>query len=464
MSLPQALQPGVIPSNTEQRIDTDILEPVIFTESFLRFQLQNKGILNPKSKITFSIKGHGSHESFYPLATGVGSLIERATLKVGGKTICETQDWSHLHAYKSMFIDQAVVKEREQYESARLMSSGVVYNDKTQVSEKVGMDLGKEFIDNATATDTEMKVRTFQKLTSEPVFSITLDDLLPVLKGLPGLPLFMINGAVQVELTMAASVGKRASLSAAGNNHNHSFTLDQNECRMIADYTFLDGDDMETYRRENANFEHRFSEPRLTKTTLATQAIAQNQIRNVGGAGRVVESMIVGVSSDKMSSFFSASGADGTSNAKTLLNDYRAVAPEMTAARTYGQLVSNVKKNDEFLYPLDRSNTALHFHGVQDTESAPPHRTRAQYSRQGDSLVANKFEGYPVNAQTEMTGQFFYNAYKLNDGERVDSRGLELHHKYQNLAAAEAPYTSRCWIELMKVMVITNGEVECYFI
>ena len=27
MSLPQALKPGVIPSNTEQRIDTDILEP-----------------------------------------------------------------------------------------------------------------------------------------------------------------------------------------------------------------------------------------------------------------------------------------------------------------------------------------------------------------------------------------------------------------------------------------------------
>ena len=351
MSLPQKLQPGVIPSNTEQRIDTDILEPVIFTESFLRFQLQNKGILNPKSKITFSIKGHGSHESFYPMPTGVGSLIERATLKVGGKTICETQDWSHLHAYKSMFLDQAVIKEREQFESARLMSSGVVYNDKTQVSEKIGMDLGKEFIDNATATNTEMKVRTFQKLASEPVFSVALDDLLPVLKGLSGLPLFMINGAVQVELTMAASVGKRACLSAAGNNHNHSFTLDQNECRMIADYTFLDGDDMETYRNENANFEHRFSEPRLTKTTLATQAIAQNQIRNVGGAGRVVESMIVGVTSDKMSSFFSASGANGTSNAKTLLNDYRGIAPQMSAARTYGQLVSNVKKNDCSPFP-----------------------------------------------------------------------------------------------------------------
>lgn len=460
MSLPQALKPGVIPSNTEQRIDTDILEPVIFTESFIRYQLQNKGILNPKSKITFSIKEHGGHDAFYPALTGVASIVERATLKIGGKTICEVQDWNHLHAYKSMFIDQSVVKEREQFETARLMSSGVVYNDNTMVSEKIGFELGKEFIDKATATNTEMKVQTFQKLKEQPVFSIALDDLLPVLKGLPGLPLFMIQGQVQIELTLSDSVGKRACLSAGGDNGGQSFTLDQNECRMIADYTFLDGDDMETYRRENSSFQHRFSEPRLTRTTLATQADAQNVIRNVGGAGRVVDSMIVGVTSDKMSEFFSASG---TSNAKGLLNDYRAIAPEMSAARTYGQLVANVKKNDEFLYPLDRSNTALHFHGVTDTEGAPPHVTRAQYSRQGNSLVTNKFEGYTVSGQNEMTGQFFYNAYKLNDGERVDSRGLELHHKYQNLKTTEAPYTSRCWIELMKVMVITDGVVECYY-
>ena len=35
MSIPPMLQPGTISSNPEQRIDTDILEPVIFTESFI---------------------------------------------------------------------------------------------------------------------------------------------------------------------------------------------------------------------------------------------------------------------------------------------------------------------------------------------------------------------------------------------------------------------------------------------
>ena len=76
MSIPPMLQPGMISSNPEQRIDTDILEPVIFSESFIRYELQNKGLLNPQSRITFSLSGHGDHDSFFPLGVGVGSVID----------------------------------------------------------------------------------------------------------------------------------------------------------------------------------------------------------------------------------------------------------------------------------------------------------------------------------------------------------------------------------------------------
>ena len=48
MSIPEMLKPGAISSDSEERIDTDILEPVIFTESFIRYELQNKGLLNPQ--------------------------------------------------------------------------------------------------------------------------------------------------------------------------------------------------------------------------------------------------------------------------------------------------------------------------------------------------------------------------------------------------------------------------------
>ncbi len=462
MSIPSVLQPGMIGSNPEQRIDTDILEPVIFSETFIRYELQNKGLLNPASRLTFSLKGHGDHNSFFPLGVGVNSIVERATLKIGGKTICEVQDWNHYQAYKSMFIDQSVIKEREQFTSARSMSNSVVYNKETEISEKISVDIGKEFEIKATDTDSELKVHSFQKLTNQPVFSIKLDDLFPAISNIQ-LPLFLLRSdqAVQVELTLANSVGRRACLAqgVANGSATHPFTLDQTECRMIADYTFLDGDEMNQFAAANRDFSFMFLEPRMTKTTLADQAAAQNVIRNVGGAGRLVSKMFVGISSAKMS----VDTASGVDNVKTLLNDYRAIAPESAAPGTYGKLVANVKKNDEFLYPLDRSNSALHFHGVSDTEGAPPHVTRTEYARQGHAMVNRKFEGYSMAGSNELPGQFFFNAYRMNDGERVDSRGLELHHKYEDLAAAEAPYTSRCWIEIQKVMRITDGVVDCYY-
>jgi len=148
-------------SDSQQRIDTDILEPVIFSDTFLRFQLQNKGILNPKSRITFSFQSP-SKDSFLPLGVGIGSLIQRATLKIGGKTICEVDDWSHYSYYKSLFTDQQVVKDREQYVSGRAISNAVVYEDNANTSKFVGMDLGREFTVANASTDTDMKLQTFQ--------------------------------------------------------------------------------------------------------------------------------------------------------------------------------------------------------------------------------------------------------------------------------------------------------------
>ena len=49
--VPELMKLGQIPTDLEQRIDTDVLEPVIFTQSFCRFQLQNKGFLHSFSKI-----------------------------------------------------------------------------------------------------------------------------------------------------------------------------------------------------------------------------------------------------------------------------------------------------------------------------------------------------------------------------------------------------------------------------
>jgi hypothetical protein len=171
------------------------------------------------------------------------------------------------------------------------------------------------------------------------------------------------------------------------------------------------------------------------------------------------------VSSDKMGN----SSTDGTKaldhNMLTLLNDYRAIAPATggEAGGTYGSLTSNIKKNDAFIFPIDRSNSALHYHGVQQAEGAVPHITRTMYSRQGNSLANNEFQSFVIDQQDELSGQFFVQAYRFPDGARVDSRGLELHNKYSGFTATEAPFTQRAYIELEKKVMIKGGIVDTMY-
>ena len=453
--------------DTEQRIDTDILEPVIFTDTFLRFELQRKGLLNPKSRITFSLNAP-SAEAFFPLGVGVGSLIQRATLRIGGKTICEVDDWSHYHAYKSMFVDQETNKQREQYNSARCMSNSVQYEDNTNTSTAIGMDLGREYTYNATASDTRMDLQPFQLLDNEPVFSITLDDLLPCLRGVQ-LPLFLFQEEIQVELTLAPLVGKRACFSDSGSGtKGASMTLDQNEVRMIADYTFLDGDAMDAYASANRDYEYTFLEPRLTRTTLATASDWTDQVRNVGGAGRRVPKMFVMLTSDKMGFVENGSGDlvnTAGNNQLTLLNDYRAIAPSTGSEvdGVFGKLTANIKKNDTFIYPIARSNSALHYHGVQQTEGSVPHITRTEYARQGNAMIDKEFMSRTLASEDELAGQFFVQAYRFPDGERVDSRGLEMHMKYSGFDTATVPLVQRCYIMIEKRFVVRDGIADSLF-
>ena len=62
-------------TDKEQRIDTDILEPVVFSDSFIRFQFQNKGLLNPQSRICFSFTDPSITNAFLPMS--VSELLFR---------------------------------------------------------------------------------------------------------------------------------------------------------------------------------------------------------------------------------------------------------------------------------------------------------------------------------------------------------------------------------------------------
>ena len=95
-SIPNFLMLDQIPANYLQQVETDLLEPVVFSQGtassdgFCRFTLQNKGFLHSHSKIFLSVTPEaGVSEGFFAPNAGIGQIIKKAVLKIGNKTLNE---------------------------------------------------------------------------------------------------------------------------------------------------------------------------------------------------------------------------------------------------------------------------------------------------------------------------------------------------------------------------------------
>ena len=228
---PELIQPSLIPPNYAQKIETDILDPVVSSDSFTRWTLPRKGFLSHQSKITMSIQGQADNAGvWFPVNIGVNSLIQRAVLKAGNRTICETDDWNFLQGYRSMFLTPENNKERETFLTQRIMARRSQYaNDEAfdTSAPTYTLDNG-EFIDES---DDEQEMPMFTAMSNEarkpsPVYSVFLGDLFDIFNG-NNLPLYMINDDIHVEIYWAPTLNKRVWIDGTDGDNDHNFLLDQ---------------------------------------------------------------------------------------------------------------------------------------------------------------------------------------------------------------------------------------------
>ena len=77
------------------------------------------------------------------------------------------------------------------------------------------------------------------------------------------------------------------------------------------------------------------------------------------------------------------------------------------------------------------------------------------------------YEGHAQSdSHSGLTGQFFYQVYKLNRNERINSRGIELYNifdKIENKKAAEQSFTLRTYLELIRVASLKDGVMTTAF-
>lgn len=447
-NVPEIVRIGSIPTNMTMDVDSDILEPVVKSQSFIRYVLDNKGLLHSNSKLIFSMTQSGHGQRFFPLGIGAMSLIERATLKVGTKEINSIQDWNHYQGYRSTFVSPENMKEREMFTTGRCLGYDFEYKNNASLesnteADKYQIDCGRQAkVTYATVgTDTsETPLPSLLRLDKEAEFQINLSDLFPFLK-MNQLPLYMIKEQISIELRLSPKDLYQRMSRATGAAANREIDINLDKCKMIADYIFYPTEVMEAYSRQNQNMTFTYMDYFLSKQGFsATTGTNVEQIRNIGGAGKIVTKTFVALSRDNEDEDF-------------LLNNFSSVS--CSQATTFsGSLVANLKYNGHFLYPIDRENNALHYHDVAQAEGSLPFVTRAEYSDENASdITGSKFE---TRIQTDsLTGKFFRQAYRLNRSERVNSRGIELFHTYKTLITGG--YTQRCWVESVKMANLSNG-------
>jgi len=455
-AIPNLIKVGEIQSNMAMDITSDVLDPVVFNQSNCRFRLTNKGFLHEGSRITIGLKGNASVTggAFLPLGVGIHAVIKRATLSVGGNTISETDDYNFLKAYESMFLSSEINRDRESIMSGRQIAHQFRYNSASgdhsnTAADDYGLDSTIEFNGGNKFIDPALKIN------NEPIFSVTLAELFPFLKGV-NLPLFAMKQDVTIDLVWEdLGGGGRASVHTSS-SVGTDIEIVQNSVKLVADYIFYDGQLMsqalQGYMSKPTNFA--YNDYRLTKTSLSV-ADAKNSVRNLGGAGRIVTKVITGIHDDNR-------------NERWLLNKYAAVAPDRdytSGTKSNGTLTTNIRMNDFFVFPIDLSNSAVLFDKTVRAEKSIPFVTREEYSAEGNVLTSAEFEGTAQNASKGLLGNFFFQSYKLPAG-RINARGLELTTKLDSLPALAGSntYTQRTYIEVARVAVLENGFLTSGFL
>lgn len=474
-NVPNLMMIGAMPINTQMNVETDILETVVFSETFCRFRLQNKGILHSNSKIVFALdtsSGSGA-DCILPANIGIHSIIDRAVLKVGTKTICETDGFNHFMQHRSSFVNPQHNKQRESITSSRLMCRKWEYNlgvnaksasgrtDSINEANDYTLDLGIDVnaLNNASASR-DIAVHKYTLLnptasaangTGTSDFQITINDLFPFLK-MNQLPLYMMKEEIDIELYFAKENKRGVSKGGVVASDKFAAKLIRNSTQMIADYIYYPQEIMTAYQNANNNMSFTYVDYRLVKHTVDNSADeSQSIILNVGGAGRVVNKLFFGLSRADTTAIPQRSG---------LFNLYSSYGSGEDSADNLGAVSHNVRYNDKFLYPIDIKNNARLFHNMQQAEGSVPFISKDEYVGELGLISERKVFGYQAYDSLETTN--FWVEDRLNRNERVNSRGIEI---YQTWGALEGGlvYTMRCWLEIVKYATLQDGILQTYY-
>ena len=554
---PSILNIKSMETNTLMRYESDVLEPLTFSQTEAVWELQPKGFLHPGSAITVALDKNTTLGRAFPyLGVGLaGSLVRRCVLRTtAGRVINDTDDYNHLQSVKSMFVNNSVNKEREQFTTGRAIDFEMYYKQGSDVESDDGYGLsnGNELnLNTATgggADRTGMSAQAVLLNVAEPEFQLKLHDLFGYCRAGNQLPLFLLpDERVQVVVYWAnADQEDRLAVNVADDGSlTEKLPITKDKCKFIANYTFYDGKIMDKFRDEYAGgLTFAYTDYRLAKQSVtggeagrlktftitnggtsftdgshtgvsivggsgnggvATVVISGNAVTSItptkagrsykvgdtillsggspgigAGTGTDITVATVGEAGTSINNVRNLGGngmvvdsvvwqyADDEQVGDSLLGRYTGETPADTdglAGETdVRPLTSNLFINSKFLYPQDISNPARQFHNLKEAESMLPFVSRCLYSGEGDeALVDDTLHVYEGRDQVQaLKGAFFHQGFRTSGlAQRINNQGIDLH---SDAILDDDTYTLRAWLEIKRYVVISDGHLESYFV
>ena len=462
---PALIQLQSLPVNTAQSVESDVLEPLTFSQTEAVWEFAPKGFLHPSSTLVVGFENNANLNTAFPFVNiGIHSLVRRAVLRTtAGRVICNCEDWSHLQSIKSMLINNSTNKNKEQYLSGRQVDYEVVVdkNSSTLSTNGYGLSNGLEYNLRSTDALEGLSAQPHLKHSAGSTLQIKLHDLFPYMKSGNQLPLYLLpNERIQVQLFWTDTKQRIAVPSSADAQFQQELKLDKAKCKIISDHVFYPAEVMDKIRNEYQGGGRTFEyvDYRLSKQSISQAKAEEESTRNIGGAGMVVNKVLWGFQNPN----------DTT---KSLCGLFHNEGGDMFANGNATTLTSNLYMNGEYLYPIDVENEARHFHNLKEACGMVPFVSRQTYCGSGvgglNSEAEGEFEGRKVDV--DLGGKFFAQGFSLTGlNTRVDTKGIDIKSALDLPALAVAPaiqtYTQRAWLEIRRYLIIKDGHLECYFV
>lgn len=207
MSLPDVLKVQTLPSIENMDIKTEVLDPITISDSECVFQIPKNGILDGGSMVSLAVRtATGVADAFFPVKTGIYSLVKSAHLLVGSKEIASCEDCGQYETMVSQFSTPEHRAFVESVKSGRVMDRFVEIDGTTGRLIPQDLDYGTFALDAAARATVPGNLKPTDSDATTPVFSVPLSNLIPMMRSRQ-LPLMAMKEHVFLRIVFKTQSG-----------------------------------------------------------------------------------------------------------------------------------------------------------------------------------------------------------------------------------------------------------------